>query len=81
MAEYSLQYPSSCFPVDLLPLHISHPPNRAVQNKGSAPVATTPLPAAFQAIFHPLAQQYYPLNKHKSFSLLIFNEAQTDPLH
>lgn len=72
---------SSCFPVGVLPLHVSHPPGRAVQNKGSAPVATTTLPAAFQAIFHPLAQQYYALNEHKSFSLLIFNETQTDPLH
>lgn len=73
--------PLSCFPVDSLPLHFSHPPGRAVQNKSLAPVTTTPLPAAFQAIFHPLAQQHYPLNEHKSFSLLIFNETQTDPLH
>lgn len=57
--EYSLEYLSSCFPVGVLPLHVSRPPGRAVQNKSSAPVATTTLPAAFQAIFHPLAQQYY----------------------
>lgn len=69
------------FSCGFLPLHVSRPPGRAVQNKGAAPVATTPLPAAFQAIFHPLAQRYCPLNEHKSFSLLIFNETQTDPLH